>query len=56
MACHAGAEKEMATPTANVAAMICQTVIWFVRIATARKSADSACAHCERPTTRRRSK
>jgi hypothetical protein len=30
MACHAGAEKEMATPTANDAATICQTLIWCV--------------------------
>ena len=56
MACHAGAENEMATPTTSEATMICQTLSCPVRMATARKSAESACAHCDALTTRRRSK
>ena len=43
-------------PTTNDAAMICQTLICPVRMATARNSAESACAHWERLTTRRRSR
>ena len=56
IAWYAGAENETATPTTMDATRICHTLIWCVRIATARKRADRAWVHCDALMTRRRSK